>query len=58
MIAGLSERNVITAPRDATPGRLNRGFMIGMSAFCSRSTTPKSVKILASAPVRTQMAMM
>ena len=39
MIAGLSLRKVSTAPSEAMPGRLNSGFMSGLSIFSNRSTT-------------------
>lgn len=57
MMAGLSERNVITAPSDDTPGRLNTGFISGRNSFSSRLTTPNSTNTLPKAPVITQMLM-
>ena len=56
IIAGLSERKVITAPNEATPGRLKRGFISGRSSFSSRFTTPNSTNIFPIAPVNTQSA--
>ena len=53
MMAGLSLRKVSTAPRDATPGRLNSGFITGLSNFCRMSTTPKSTRSFPRAPVIT-----
>ena len=55
MMAGLSERKVISAPRAAAPGRLKRGFISSLSPFSSILTTPNSVRSLESAPVRTVM---
>ena len=55
MIAGLSERNVMTAPSDVTPGRLNTGRMSGRSVRSSSATTPNSTNTLPMAPVITQM---
>ncbi len=57
MIAGLSLRKVITAPREATPGRLNRGRMSGRRIRSRSFTTPNSTKMRPSAPVSTQMPM-
>ena len=55
MIAGLSDRNVITAPSEATPGRLNSGFISGRSSFSRMDTTPNSANRRLSAPISTQM---
>ena len=55
MMAGLSLRNVITAPSDAMPGKLNSGLIKGRSSFSSRSTTWNSTNSLPTAPVTTQM---
>ena len=55
IIAGLSERNVITAPSEATPGRLNSGFISGRRIFSSSDTTPNSAKSRLRAPISTQM---
>ena len=41
IIAGLSDKKVITAPNEATPGRLNKGFIRGRNNFSSSFTTPK-----------------
>ncbi len=57
MIAGLSLRKVITAPSEATPGRLKRGFISGRTIRSRRLTTPNSTNMRPIAPVRTQMAM-
>ena len=55
MMAGLSERNVITAPSDVTPGRLKIGRISGRSVRSSSVTTPNSTNTLPMAPVITQM---
>ena len=55
MMAGLSERKVITAPMAATPGRRYSGFISGRSSFSSSCTTPNSLSSLPSAPARTVM---
>ena len=57
MMAGLSERNVIRAPRAATPGRLKRGFIRGRRIRSRSFTTPNSDMSLESAPVSTVMPM-
>ena len=57
MMAGLSERNVMSAPKAAAPGRLKSGFMSTLRPFSSIFTTPNSVRSLERAPVRTVMPM-
>ena len=52
----MSDRNVITAPSDATPGRLKTGRISGRSSFSSSDTTPNSMNILPMAPVSTHIA--
>ncbi len=54
IMAGLSLRNVMMAPSDATPGRLKIGFMTGRSIFSTSETTPNSTNTRPSAPVSTQ----
>ena len=55
MMAGLSDRKVIMAPRAATPGRLKSGFISGLSTRPMSETTPNSDISLDSAPVSTVM---
>ena len=55
MMAGLSDRNVITAPRAATPGRRYSGFIRGLRKRSSSVTTPNSDISFERAPVSTVM---
>lgn len=56
MIAGLSERKVVTIPSDAAPGRRYKGIMSGDKILSRSDTTPNSEKTEASAPVITATA--
>ena len=55
-MAGLSDRNVVTTPRDAAPGRLYRGTISGLSSRLARDTTPNSENRADTAPISTQIA--
>ena len=55
MMAGLSERKVMTAPSDVTPGRLKMGPIRGRSARWSKATKPNSTNTRPKAPVITQI---
>ena len=57
MMAGLSLRNVMTAPSEATPGRLKSGRISGRRMRSSNLTTPNSTKRRPMAPVSTHMPM-
>ena len=55
MMAGLSERKVITAPSAATPGSRYRGFIKGRRKRSRSVTTPNSDSSFDRAPVSTVM---
>ena len=53
IIAGLSEKNVISAANEATPGNLNIGFINGARNISNKRTTPNSIINFPKAPERT-----
>ena len=55
-MAGVSERNAVTTPTDAAPGRPKRGTIRGLSRRFMRETTPNSENRAEMAPISTQMA--
>ena len=55
-IAGLSERNVVTMPREAAPGSPKTGRISGRSRRSIRATKPNSVKSSETAPMMTHTA--